>query len=281
MATGQDTLFARFLAPLFDHLLDREALQAYRQRFDWEQQCDRIANPKLTYPDYYRKAAFHGIEQGYLSADAAVTYDPITQYVLPPNETWVRQALIDKIQGQPRRILDLGCGTGTTTRLLKQAFPTAEVIGLDLSPHMLVVADDKARQANLTISWVHGNAEHTPFPTASFDLVTASLLFHETPTAVAQTILREAFRLLRPSGEVAILDGNPETLRTLPWLMDIFEEPYIQEFAQSTVAAWLGSAGFDHITSDTVWLINQVTHGLKPTPYSQDIPATDTLVAAT
>jgi len=58
------------------------------------------------------------------------------------------------------RILDLGCGTGSTT-LLKQAFPQAEVIGLDLSPYMLVRAEHKAKAAGLDIHWRHGNAEQT------------------------------------------------------------------------------------------------------------------------
>ena len=52
---------------------------------------------------------------------------------MPPNETWVRQGVIEAIGGQPRRILDLGCGTGSMTMMLKQAFPQAEAIGMDLS----------------------------------------------------------------------------------------------------------------------------------------------------
>jgi ubiquinone/menaquinone biosynthesis C-methylase UbiE len=71
---------------------------------------------------------------------------PVTQYVLPPNETWVRQDAIKTIGGQPRRILDLGCGTGSTTLLLKQTFPEAEVIGLDLSPYLLVMAECRANR---------------------------------------------------------------------------------------------------------------------------------------
>jgi ubiquinone/menaquinone biosynthesis C-methylase UbiE len=45
--------------------------------------------------------------------------------------------------------------------MLKQAFPQAVVIGLDLSPYMLVVADYKAQQTGLNIQWQHGLAEDT------------------------------------------------------------------------------------------------------------------------
>lgn len=267
MAVRKDTLFERFLAPIVKNfLIDRDALQRYYEGKDWQAECDRLSNPTITYPDYYRSQNFHGIEGGYLTISAAVSYDPITQYAVPPNEEWVRQGLIDRIQGQPRRILDLGCGTGTTTRMLKAAFPRAEVIGVDLSPYMLIVAEDKAREAGLAIQFQHGNAEQTGLPDASVDLVAISLLFHETPPDVAKRILREAFRLLNAGGEVVVLDGNQSVLRHTPWLMEIFEEPYIKAFANGSVDAWMGHAGFGAVQTEVVWGIHQVTHGVKPLP---------------
>lgn len=264
MAVRQDTLWERFLSPIVRLFINEEELRRYHESIDWQKEGDRFLRPNVTNPPYYSSQNFHGIEGGYLNPGAAVTYDPITQYVLPPNETLVRQGLIDAIQCQPRRILDLGCGTGSTTLMLKQAFPWAEVIGLDLSPYMLVRAEHKAKAAGLDIHWLHGNAEHTGFPDASFDLVTASLLFHETPPAVSQSILRESFRLLTVGGEVLILDGNQKTLRHLDWLNNIFEEPYIRDFAGGSVDAWMGAAGFEAVQSQDLWLIHQVTRGVKP-----------------
>jgi ubiquinone/menaquinone biosynthesis C-methylase UbiE len=260
----QDTLWERFLSPVIRLFIDEEGLQRYAKSIDWQKEGDRLRRPDVTIPSYYSSQNFHGIEGGYLNLGAAVSYDPITQHVLPPNETMVRQALIDSIQGKPRRILDLGCGTGSTTLMLKQAFPQAQVIGLDLSPYMLVRAEDKAKTASLDIQWRHGDAEKTGFPDASFDLVTASLLFHETPPAVSQAILRESFRLLTVGGEVLILDGNQKTLQHLEWLNNIFEEPYIRDFAAGSVDAWMGAAGFEAVQTQDLWLIHQVTRGVKP-----------------
>ncbi len=247
-------------------LIDEKALQQFYQSIDWERESSRIRNPNLAYPSYYSSQNFHGIERGYLNPGAAVSYDPVTQYVLPPNETWVRQGLIDAIGGQPRRILDLGCGTGSTTLMLKQAFPQAEVIGLDLSPYMLVTAEYKAKKAQLDIQWRHGNAEETGLPNAAFDVVTASLLFHETPPAVTKAILRECFRLLVAGGQVLILDGNQKTLRLVDWLNDIFEEPYIKDYAAGSVDAWMGAAGFEAVCTHDVWGLHQLTQGIKPIP---------------
>jgi ubiquinone/menaquinone biosynthesis C-methylase UbiE len=275
--TSSKPIFDQFLAPLFNQfLLDEQALIRLHRSIDWDTECDRLSSPAVTYPDYYTSQNFHGVDHGYLNPDAAITYDPITQYVLLPNETWIRQGVCDRIQGQPRRILDLGCGTGSTTVLLKQAFPEAEVIGLDLSPYMLVMACQKARRLGLSIDVRHGVAEETPFPAASFDVVTASLLFHETPTAIAQAILHECFRLLVPGGQVIILDGDQATLRQASWLTDIFEEPYIKAYAQGCVDDWMAAAGFVAVKTENHWWSNQLTVAQKPVP----VPTPDWTPAA-
>lgn len=264
MAVRKDTIWERFLSPIVRSLIDEEKLRQLYKSIDWQAESDRLCNPQVIYPDYYSSQNFHGIEGGYLNPSASVSYDPITQYVLPPNETWVRQGLIDRIGGTPQRILDLGCGTGSTTLMLKQAFPQAQVMGLDLSPYMLVMAEHKAKAAGLMIQWRHGNAEETGLPDASFDLVTASLLFHETPPAVAKTILRESFRLLMPGGQLLILDGNQKTLRQVDWLTEVFEEPYIKDYATQSVEAGMGAAGFEAVQTHDHWWMHQVTQGIKP-----------------
>jgi ubiquinone/menaquinone biosynthesis C-methylase UbiE len=275
----QDTFFERWIGPFVKtFLIDQTAIKRLADSIDWDSALAYQTNPQVTYPDYYRSQNFHGIPGGYLSTTAALSYDPITQYALPPGEALVRQGLLDAIQTRPRRILDLGCGTGSQTRLLHQRFPDAEIIGLDLSPHMLTVAAHNAT-ALPKIQWRHGNAEHTGLPAASCDLITAALLFHETPPEVAQGILREAFRLLVPGGEILILDGNQKILRQTEWLTQIFEEPYIQAYAAGSTDAWMGAAGFQAVRSQEHYLLHQITHGLKPLP-NQPIrfapPAIDT-----
>lgn len=259
------TLVERF--GLLLSVLWYEQLVALLGSIDWQAECDCICQPKLTYPAYYQSQNFHGIEGGYLNhcAYAAVTYDMISPYLLLPNEQWVRKGLINRIQGHPHRILDLGCGTGSSTQLLKRKFPDAEVVGLDLSPYMLVMANHKATQAQLDIIWFHGNAEHPLFPNDYFDLVTASLLFHETPPTVAQIILQEAFQILKPGGEMLILDVNQAIVRqAADKLANLFEEPYINAYAQCSTDDWLRTTGFDSVRTDSHWWIHQVTQGIKP-----------------
>ena len=265
MAVRKDTIFERFLAPVFrTFLVDQDGIRRFAESIDWERAIARLTNPTVIYPSYYKDQNFHGIEGGYLTTSAALTYDPVTQYALPPNEGLVRQGLIDAIHSHPRRILDLGCGTGSTTLLLKQTFPQSQVIGLDLSPYMLVVAEEKANRAGLDLQWRHANAEQTGFPDASFDLITISLLFHETPPAIARRILRECYRLLSVGGEVVVLDGSQKVLRQTEWLTQIFEEPYIHAYAAESVDSWMGAAGFGKVKTHDLWMVHQVTHGVKP-----------------
>ena len=95
MAVGKDTLFERFLAPIARLFIDEAALRQFYESIDWAAESDRLSDPTLTYPAYYSSQNFHGIDRGYLNISAAVSYDPITQYALPPGEALVRQGLLD------------------------------------------------------------------------------------------------------------------------------------------------------------------------------------------
>jgi trans-aconitate 2-methyltransferase len=50
---------------------------------------------------------------------------------------WPARDLIAKIDAAPRRVFDLGCGPGTSTRLLAERFPESEIVGVDSSERML------------------------------------------------------------------------------------------------------------------------------------------------
>lgn len=268
MAISQNPIWQLLLKSVVRVLIGEDKLRFY-ETIDWQQESNHLRQADLIYPRYYSSQNFHGIEGGYLNPIAAITYDIVAAYASPPNETWIRQQLMTAIKCQPKRILDLGCGTGSATLMLKQAFPEAVVIGLDLSPYMLVVAEYKAQQAGLNIQWQHGLAEDTGLEEASFDLVTASFLLHETPPKISQLILRECFRLIKPGGQVIILDGNQKRLRHADWLIKIFKEPYSKVYAAGSVDDWMRAAFFEAVQTEYVGWINQVTHGIKPIVYGR------------
>lgn len=246
---------------------DNEALY---HRIDWEREITKFQPLAAIYPTYYTSQNFHGIEGGYLNPIAPVTYDTVSAWASPPNELWVRQQLMNEISqnrqpadGTPERILDLGCGTGSQTLMLKQTFATATVTGVDLSPYMLLMAEYRAQQAGLAIEWVHNLAETTTFAAGIFDLITVCFLFHETPPQIARSILTECYRLLRPGGQILILDGNQRVLRHANWLIKLFREPYSQVYAAENVTDWVSTAGFTQVQTRYFGWIHQLTSGIK------------------
>jgi methylase of polypeptide subunit release factors len=84
-------------------------------------------------------------------------FDPVVRMTLREQE--FKNRLLDQANPRPgQRILDVGCGTGTLTLLVKERVPEAEVVGLDADPEILERAGAKAREAasrsTLTGPWL-------------------------------------------------------------------------------------------------------------------------------
>ena len=104
------------------------------------------------------------------------------------------------------RVLDLGCGTGTLTVMLKQACPEATIVGLDADPETLEIAGGKAARAGIELELHEGTASEPPFEAKSFDRVLSSLLFHHLSTEDKRSTFATVRELLRPGGELHIAD---------------------------------------------------------------------------
>ncbi len=116
----------------------------------------------------------------------------------------------------PKRILDIGCGTGYFTRLLCQQFKKSEVTGLDLSENMVKTTQAAHR---LRLPW-HGRRQHVvsdgcqlPFANASFDLVTSNLAMQWVPDPTL--MMREMRRVLAPGGLILFSTFGRRTLLEL------------------------------------------------------------------
>jgi demethylmenaquinone methyltransferase/2-methoxy-6-polyprenyl-1,4-benzoquinol methylase len=119
---------------------------------------------------------------------------------------WNRTARIFEhiLKNPEARVLDLCCGTGDMTFALFRHAGSAKprMVGADFSAAML----DRAREkgAGKPIEWVEADALHMPFGDQAFDLVTSAFGFRNLANYDAG--LREIYRVLRPNGEVGILD---------------------------------------------------------------------------
>jgi ubiquinone/menaquinone biosynthesis C-methylase UbiE len=132
-------------------------------------------------------------------------YDPLLRWTM--RESTFKKQLVEQAQiATGHRALDLGCGTGTLTLLIKSHHPKAQVIGLDADPKVLEIARAKAARTGLDITLGHGMAFELPYPGNSFDRVVSSLLFHHLKRENKVRTLKEVFRVLRPGGELHVAD---------------------------------------------------------------------------
>ena len=102
------------------------------------------------------------------------------------------EAALDRLPApSPRRVLDVGTGTGAAARLAAARFPEAEVVGVDLAERML----DEARRLTDSdrITYQAADAEHLPFDDASFDLVVLSNMI---------PFFDELARVVSPQGQI-------------------------------------------------------------------------------
>merc|ERR1719343_151983 len=148
----------------------------------------------------------------------------------------------------PRTLLDIGCSGGFSTQEMSTIFPSVQATGLDLSPYFLSLAKLTYPQHEFR----HGMAEETGMPDESVDVVTFNFLLHELPLAASQAALREACRVLRPGGMVAVLDVDPRRLLELPplrrWAFQV-TEPWCKdgEYYSLSFETELTDLGFDEV----------------------------------
>ena len=108
-----------------------------------------------------------------------------------------RELLARVPPAQAQRVVDLGCGPGNSTALLRERWPAARITGVDTSPEMLA----RARQDAPGVEWVHGDAA-TYTPEAPVDLLFANAVFHWVPDHAA--LFPSLIQRLRPGGVLAV-----------------------------------------------------------------------------
>jgi len=212
---------------------------------DWETAIQRFA-PLPEIPGYVR-SSIHGIEGGYGTPFQASAWDAVVQEIFAEyfgDEEAYRDLLADTVPIKPARVLDVACGTGESTLGWHRRYPDAHITALDVSPYMLAVAERKTRSVGL-IDVRCANAESLPFADASFDVVTASLLFHELPSDVSPRVLAEMRRVVRPDGWIAVT----EPFRVgAPALKPIaFPEPYLRDYLRTDWDEAFRAAGFTDV----------------------------------
>jgi len=114
------------------------------------------------------------------------------------------EAALDSIETPPRRVLDLGTGTGAAAFIVAQRFPQAEVVGADLAAGMLAEARSKTPpELADRVRFEEADAARLPYPDGSFDLVTLANMI---------PFFDELARVVAPGGTIVFsFSVGPET----------------------------------------------------------------------
>jgi tRNA (cmo5U34)-methyltransferase len=183
----------------------------------------------------------------------------------------------------PKRILDLGVGSGNLARLILDRFPGADLVGVDISREMLAVCRQRVTGDRLTL--VQSDFRNLDLEHGSFDLVVSSISIHHIDDAAKQALFRDLYCLLRPGGVIAYSDQfRGETAETYAKHMERWrrealdlgatedewrtwmthQDDHDHHAPLGDQMAWLRAAGFLDVDCPWRYLLWTVLLGRKP-----------------
>ena len=156
---------------------------------------------------------------GHLFDRIAATYDGLNHGLsLSIDRLWRRRTV--RLMQPADHVLDVAVGTADLTIAMLRAGKAQRVTGLDLSTEMMRIGQAKCAKRGMNVTFVEGNAQQMPFADASFDAVTCAYGCRNFSDLDAG--LREMYRVLRPGGQLTILEFGYPSNRLVRALYDAY-----------------------------------------------------------
>ncbi len=158
---------------------------------------------------------------GQLFDRIAPTYDALNHGLsLSVDKCWRRRVV--KLMPPASRVLDVAVGTADLSIEMLRQTKAQQVVGLDLSREMMAIGEKKVTKSGYgeQVEFVLGNAQEMPFADASFDGVTCAYGCRNFSDLDAG--LREMYRVLKPGGQVTILEFSYPSNRIVRAVYDLY-----------------------------------------------------------
>ncbi len=157
-----------------------------------------------------------------------------------PGRSWEAIGHLALRIAPPIAVADLGAGEGLISQLI--AHRAARVWCIDNSPRMVEVGAALAQKNGLAnLTYKLGDIESVPLPDQSVELAILSQALHHA--AHPQTAVNEAFRILRPGGQLAVLDLKEHAFEKA---RELYADVWLG-FKESVLHGFLKKAGFEQV----------------------------------
>ena len=222
-------------------------------------------HPEITLPDYATEMDIHLMPGNYQGGEdhdtaAGIIYDNgldvFSFGVMGQNLDDIGHSMANFTRLKwpdlnPKLIVDVGCTIGHNTLPWKQAFPSAEVHGLDVATSCLEYGHARAEALGVAIEFRQAGCDALPYDDKSVDVVFSSMFLHELPTQLINAFFAEAHRVLKPNGILINMELPPNDALGaydafyLDWDGFYNNEPFYKEFRDLSYQSLCTDAGFD------------------------------------
>ena len=207
-------------------------------------------------------------------SETPTTYDPdLTQrfydriskaydLIADSGERDARNQGIDALELQAgERVLDIGYGTGSAVlELAKRVGTDGEVVGIDISPGMQQVAQEKLEESGTQakVQFDVGSALEMPYSEGDFDVVYTSFTLELFPADDIPTVLSEARRVLKPAGRLGVVamasvrEGESDSVMEKIYKWSHHHFPHIVDCRPIDVEHFVTAAGFQMSHDDRI-----------------------------
>ncbi|NOY09477.1 MAG: class I SAM-dependent methyltransferase [Spirochaetes bacterium] len=144
--------------------------------------------------------------------------------------------------GEIENALEIGCGNGTGTKLIKKYFSPDNIIAIDLDEKMVKIAQNRNKDNSITFRVM--NASKLDFPDNHFDAVFDFGIIHHIPNW--KDSIQELKRVLKPNGEIIIEELSIDTFSKgigKIW-RKILDHPYKDMYSNNEFKQYMAEAGF-------------------------------------